>query len=86
MTQALTFGQGFIAAAQSLANDMKDLRVFTDRITQDPTLLAAYLGTPGARTDLLLGDLQALSGAITQLLFTWDTGSPATKELFYKVE
>lgn len=85
MTSPLTFGNTFVAAVQSLVNDIENLRTLQDRITQDGTLLNAYLTSPGARSDLQLVDLQNASSALTQLLFTFDSGTPTQKSYLFKL-
>jgi hypothetical protein len=86
MTQALAFGQAFIAACQALVADLENLRTLNDHIANEAPLLNAYVTAPGARADIQLADLQAASAAVTQILFTFDSGTPATKEAFFKLE
>ncbi len=85
MTDVRQFGTDYLAGVKSLIDSLENLRVLQDRVTQDSTLFAAYLASPGARTDLQLIDLQAASSAIVQLLFAFDSGSPTQKSELFKL-
>jgi hypothetical protein len=85
MTNVVQFGADYLAAVKSLINDLETLRTLQDRVTSDSTLFAAYLASPGARTDLQLADLQAASSAVVQLLFTFDSGAPTQKSELFKL-
>lgn len=85
MTDVRQFGSDYLGAVKALIGDLENLRTLQDRVTQDPTLFAGYLASPGARTDLQLIDLQNASAAIVQLLFAFDSGSPTQKSELFKL-
>jgi hypothetical protein len=85
MTQAATFGAAYIAACQALVDDLENLRTLNDRIAQEPGLISAVVNSPGWRNDLSATDLNNASGAVTQLLFTFDSGSPTQKSFLFKL-
>jgi len=74
---------------------METLRTQNDQINQDPTLIDRYFeqeSTPGGppytqgpRTDITKEDVMAAHGAIVQLLFAFDSGSPPQKAALYKM-
>ena len=85
MTQALTFGQSYISAVTSLINTLDNLRLLQDRIAQDSNLLQQYVGSAGARADLDLTTLNNAASAVTQILFTFDSGAPTQKSYLFKL-
>jgi hypothetical protein len=76
---------------------METLRSQNDQINQDPTLIDRYFDQPstpsapgfpssgGPRTDITKDDVMAAHGAIVQLLFAFDSGSPPQKAALYKM-
>lgn len=57
-------------------------------LTQDPTLITRYFNasiTPNSRTDIVAADITAAQGAITQMLFTFDSGNPTQKAALFKM-
>src|SRR5258707_8968233 len=83
MTNVIQFGSDYLAGVRALVNAIEAMRVMRERTVSDTGLFAAYLASPGARTDLQLIDLQNADSALVQLLFTFDSGAPTNKsELF----
>lgn len=85
MTQALTYGDAYIAAVTSLISDMENLRTLNDRYAQDNTLFSQYQASTGARTDIVASDFVNAYNAIVQLLFTLDSGTPTAKSYLFKL-
>jgi hypothetical protein len=85
MTVALTFGKGYIAAVQALVNDLETLRTMADEVAQDPTLFPNYKADPAARVDISAADLTNANNAVGQLLFAFDSGTPAQKSYLFKL-
>ena len=85
MTNATTFGTQYFNAVQSLINDLENLRVLNDRMAQDNTLISGYFSASGARSDIAAQDFTNASGAVTQLLFSFDSGSPTQKSYLFKL-
>lgn len=85
MTQASNFGQAWFQAITNLINDLETLRTLNDRVGQDSTLFTQYLASPGARTDVSGTDLTNSASAVTQMLFTFDSGAPTQKSLLFKM-
>jgi hypothetical protein len=85
MTNVVQFGADYLAAVKNLVNDLETVRTLQDRVSQDSTLFAGYLASPGARTDLQIADLQAASSSIVQLLFAFDSGAPTQKSELFKL-
>lgn len=85
MTQANSFGADYLSAVKNIVNDLEVLRTLNDRVTQDSTLFAQYLASPGARTDITATDMTSAESAVTQLLFTFDSGAPTQKSFLFKM-
>ena len=85
MTNANVFGAQYIAAVQSLIDNLETLRVLGDRYGQDSTLFTQYVAASGARADLQAQDLVAAYNAMVQMLFTFDSGSPTQKSYLFKL-
>jgi hypothetical protein len=85
MTQTLNFGTAYIAAVQAVIADLTALRQLQDRIAQDATLIPGYVGSAGARADLSVSDITNANNAVTQLLFTFDSGAPTQKSFLFKL-
>ncbi len=63
---------------------LQTLSGLNDQLTADPTLATRYFQQPGARTDITATDITNAQGAIVQMLFTFNSGSPTNKSLIYK--
>jgi hypothetical protein len=66
------------------------LRTADDQLKQDPTLVDRYFALtnqgPGVpRKDIVAADVTAAQGALEQVFFTLDSGSPTQKSLIYKM-
>jgi len=72
---------------------MQTLRGNNDQLEQDPTLIERYFATtnPGnpnisvVRTDITAADVTNAQGAIQQMLFAYDSGSPTQKSMLFKM-
>jgi len=85
MTDVRQFGSDYLAGMKALINAIEAMRVMRERTVSDTGLFAAYLASPGARTDLQLIDLQNADAALVQLLFTFDSGAPTNKSELFKL-
>jgi hypothetical protein len=66
------------------------LRTADDQLKQDPTLIDRYFELTGVgpgvpRKDIVAADITAAQGALEQVFFTLDSGSPTQKSLIYKM-
>jgi hypothetical protein len=72
---------------------MQVLRGNNDQLAEDPSLITRYFATQNPnnpnvsiiRTDIVAADVTAAQNAITQLLFAYDSGSPAQKQALFKM-
>lgn len=84
MSNPVSFINGYVSAIQNLINNLEALRTQNDMITQDSTLVTRYFQSVGARTDIVAADIANAEAAVTQLLFTFDSGSPTQKSYLFK--
>lgn len=87
MTDAVSFSRNFIAQINTAINALDDLRVMQDRLQQEPGLSqnAANAMNTAGRADLGKADFDNAAGAIQQILFAYDSGSPPQKSFLYKM-
>lgn len=85
MANASAFGAAYIQAVTQLINDLENLRTLNDRIAQDNTLILGFVSSNPQRSDLAAQDLTNAASAVTQLLFTFDSGNPTQKSLLFKL-
>lgn len=86
MSNPNTFINNYVATTQTLISTLQQLRVYNDMIVQDGTLITRYFSqTGGVRADIVAADVTNASSAVTQLLFTFDSGSPTQKSALYKL-
>jgi hypothetical protein len=93
MSNPVTFINQFTQNIVQLAQLIQTLRGNNDQLTQDPTLIDRYFATPNpgnpnvsvVRTDIVAADVIAAQSAITQILFTYDSGSPTQKSKLFKM-
>ncbi len=85
MTDVRQFGADYLAGVKNLIDAIEAMRVMRERTVSDPGLFAAYLASPGARTDLQLMDFQNADSALVQILFTFDSGAPTQKSELFKL-
>jgi len=85
MTQAKQFGDQWFTTISNLVNDLETLRTLNDRVAVESGLLAAALSASIGRGDLVTADMTNASAAITQLLFTFDSGTPTQKSFLFKM-
>ena len=85
MTQAKVFGDAWFTAIRNVIDDLETLRTLNDRIAVESGLVAAVLAAPAARTDIVAQDMTNASSAVTQLLFTFDSGNPTQKAALFKM-
>lgn len=84
MANPVTFANDYFAQISNLINILEDLRTLNDRISQDSGLIAAYFNNPIHRTDMVAQDFTNAQAAVTQILFTFDSGSPTQKSYLFK--
>jgi hypothetical protein len=75
----------YVNNIQSFTSVLEDLRVLNDMFLQDNTIIDRYFQSPGARTDIIAADVNAVYGAINQILNIYDSGAPPPKASFYKM-
>ena len=85
MTDVKQFGTDYINGVKFLIGAIETMRVLQERVSQDSTLFTGYLASTGARTDIVAADFNAASSAVTQLLFTFDSGAPTQKSSLFKL-
>lgn len=89
MSNPNTFITNYVAACGTLVSVLQALRVYNDMIAQDSTLVTRYFdntNNPTHRTDIVAADMTAAQGAVTQLLFAFDSGAPTQKAGLYKMQ
>jgi hypothetical protein len=84
MTQAKTFADAWFTACANVINDLETLRTLNDRVAVESGLLGAAL-TASTRSDITSQDMTNASAAVTQLLFTFDSGNPTQKSFLFKM-
>ncbi len=85
MSNPVSFVNNYVSGCQQINTILQTLRGLNDQLAQDPTLSSRYFSSPGARTDIVAQDITNASSAITQLLFTFDSGAPTQKSFIYKL-
>lgn len=90
MSNPNTFLNNYVATIQQLINNIENLRTMNDQLTQDSTLVTRYFAQdptkgPTPRSDIVATDVVNAENAITQLLFTFDSGNPAQKQALFKL-
>lgn len=84
MSNPVNFADSYFAKVADLINIMRDLRQLNDRITADSGLVTAYFANPVHRTDISATDFANAQSAVTQMLFTYDSGAPTQKSYLFK--
>lgn len=84
MSNPNTFMTNYVSSIQTLINTLEQIRTYNDMLTQDSTLITRYFSSP-SRTDIVTQDVVNAEAALTQLLFTFDSGSPTQKSYLFKV-
>lgn len=88
MSNANSFINNYVAAAQTLVSVLEQLRLYNTMIAQDATLITRYFdntNNPGHRTDIVAADMTNAQSAVVQMLVPFDTGSPPQKSFFFKM-
>ena len=87
MTDAQAFNNLFLKTISDTIDNLEALRTLNDRIGQESGLLAAAAARAATtgRADLTVTDFNNASSAITQLLFTFHSGTPTQKSLLFKM-
>jgi hypothetical protein len=87
MANANLFNQNLHDQIQNLVQILDALQTLNDRMMQDSTLAAdaAAAANAAGRTDLAAVDFTNVGSAIQQMMFTFNSGTPATKSFFYKM-
>lgn len=89
MSNPATFINNYITAAQQMVATLEKLRLYNTMLAADPTLTTRYFDVtknPSPRIDIAAADITSLKDAVVQMLFTFDSGTPAQKAAFFKVE
>ena len=85
MSNATTFATSYFANIQTLITTLEALRMQNDQIAQDATLITRYFAGPSPRADIVAQDMTNAAAAVTQLLFTFDSGAPTQKSYLFKL-
>lgn len=87
MANAVQFYQNLNAATRTFISALEAMNEFNDRMAADPGLAAAAATAAQAqgRTDLVAADFTNIGSAITQLNFTFNSGTPTQKSYLYKI-
>ena len=93
MSNPVTFVNTYTQNIVQLCQLLQTLRGNNDQLTQDPTLIDRYFATTNpsnpnvtvVRTDIVAADVTAAQSAITQLLFSYDSGTPTQKSKLFKM-
>lgn len=76
----------YYAAVANVVSAIESLRLLQARFTADATLATKYFAlTPAPRSDLVAQDFTNAQSAVTQVLFTYDSGSPSQKSQLFKL-
>jgi len=94
MSNPNTFMNNYAIKVQQLVTLIQDLRGMNDWIDQDATLLDRYFAQSGGgagaggippRSDIVKADVIAAQGALNQVIFAYDSGSPTQKSKILKM-
>ena len=90
MSNPLTFMNNYFQLQVQFIQNVQQLRTANDQLAEDPTLIDRYFALtnqgPGVpRKDIVAADVTAAQGALGQVFFTLDSGSPTQKSLIYKM-
>ena len=85
MSNSVSFVNAYVQGLQQLNQVLQTLRGLNDQLVQDPTLATRYLGSPGARSDLVAQDITNAKDAVVQILFAFDSGAPTQKSQIFKL-
>ena len=87
MANAVQFYQNLNAATRTVISALEAMNEFNDRMAADAGLAAAAATAAQAqgRIDLVTQDFVNIGAAITQLNFTFGSGSPTQKSYLYKI-
>lgn len=84
MTNPVNFADSYFAKVADLIDVIQELRLLNDRVAADSGLVVAYFANPVHRTDINAADFANAQSAVTQMLFTFDSGSPTQKSYLFK--
>ena len=85
MASASNFVNNYANNVTSFINQLMTMQTLNLQLADDPTLITRYFQDPKARTDIVAADITNASSAITQLLFTFNSGSPTQGSYLFKV-
>jgi len=85
MSDPVIFVNYYTAQIQNFIKVLEDLRTQNERIVADPAMISDYFTKPGHRADITEQDVTGAQGAIDQIAFAYDSGSPTQKSLLFKV-
>lgn len=93
MSNPVSFINSYTQNIVQFCQLMQVLRGNNDQLAQDPSLVDRYFATTNPanpnisviRTDITKADVIAAENAITQMLFTYDSGSPTQKSQLFKM-
>ena len=77
----------YCAQINNFCNLIQDLRLMNDQLAADPSIVTKYFAetSPPPRSDIVAADVTNAESAITQMLFTFDSGTPTQKSYLFKV-
>jgi hypothetical protein len=83
---AVNFANSVFSTAQAIVAQMQAMETLKDRAAQDATLIPrAFSAISATRPDLAQADFTNFMSALTQLLFTYTSGSPSQQALIFKM-
>ena len=85
MSPPITTLSYYFAQIANLVNLIESLRLQNARLSADSTIVTNYFTSPGARTDIVAQDVTNAENALVQIIFAYDSGSPAQKSELFKV-
>lgn len=87
MSNPTTFNQTVNETTKQFIYWIQQIDTLRDRMESDPTLAqdAANAANAAGRADLTAADFNGLKEAIVQIMFTWNSGTPAQKSFFYEM-
>lgn len=92
MSNPTSFMVAYAGKVQALVTLIQEIRGMNDWIDQDSTLIDRYFAQTGGafqggvpRSDIVKADVIAAQGALNQVIFAYDSGSPTQKSKILKM-
>ena len=85
MSNPVSFVNTYVGNIVTLINAVEQLQIQNDMIAQDSTLVTRYFQAANTRTDITAQDIANAESAVTQMAFTFNSGSPTQKSYLFKM-